>query len=112
MLHSKRLKYFLVGKFGAGFRLNKKWFSSVKKIQIKDIVFDYDVIMVSGTSYDTHSEEAIHRAKFDACFPSSFGGVRAYVRLNRSLLKSVETLRESMKSIKCSLSDQSFECKK
>ena len=35
MLDHKEIKFLKVGKFGAGFRLSKKWFTTVKKCKFK-----------------------------------------------------------------------------
>ena len=78
------MKFLQVVSSGTGFRLEKTVFLR-QEMQIKKIVFNFDVITISRPPYDTHPGMVINRAKFVVCRPSSSGRVktRTYVRTYR-----------------------------
>ena len=47
-----------------------------RKMRCKKIIFNYDTIVTSRTTYDTNLEELINRAKFVVCTPGCFIGVK------------------------------------
>ena len=53
-----------------------------QKTQIKNIIFDYDVMMMPRTPFQHPHWEMINCAKLDVCTPSSFGGSKTHRQKN------------------------------
>ena len=68
IFYPKRIKFFEVGKSGAGFRLSNNRFPPSRNAKLKTS-FDFDVMMTSTIPYDPHSSEMINYVKFDVCLP-------------------------------------------